>query len=251
MPVPRAPRAASDGPDMACHFCSSACDVSDPKWLCLCTTEVKRVHRNCAVTRGRAGQQNKKCQQCHIENQYETLEPARQRARVIIIGAGPAGLAAAKQLRACGINPVIIEARSRLGGRIQTVRIGESNVDLGAAYIHGCDELYNPVFRLAKQLSVRVDQRMGGYSGGWGVDAPWFECHTGRRIPKSVLEKTYSYIASAKALIEATPLTKLRSLALTVKVRLGLDGRKSGGDAGQGGCNGARERQCHVVICTE
>ena len=125
----------------------------DPKWLCLCTTEVKRVHRSCAISRGRQGQRNKACQQCAIENQFETLEPARQRARVIIIGAGPAGLAAAKQLRGCGIDPLVIEARSRLGGRIQTVRIGESNVDLGAAYIHGCDELYNPVFLKARNLS--------------------------------------------------------------------------------------------------
>ena len=41
----------------------------------------------------------------------------------------------------------------------------DSNVDLGAAYIHGCDDSYNTVYRLASNLGVKVDQTAGGYSG--------------------------------------------------------------------------------------
>lgn len=68
---------------------------------------------------------------------------------MVIIGAGPAGLAAARFLRDAGVEPIVLEARSRLGGRIDTVSMGSSRVDLGAAYIHGCDVSYNPVRRAA------------------------------------------------------------------------------------------------------
>ncbi len=55
---------------------------------------------------------------------------------VIIIGAGMAGLAAARALRAAGHDPLLIEARTRYGGRIWTdKRYGP--VELGAEFIHG------------------------------------------------------------------------------------------------------------------
>jgi monoamine oxidase len=72
---------------------------------------------------------------------------ARGGRQVIIIGAGAAGLAAAAQLKAAGITPLILEARDRIGGRILThsmdATVGpnampSARVDLGAAYIHGC-----------------------------------------------------------------------------------------------------------------
>jgi monoamine oxidase len=67
---------------------------------------------------------------------------ANDDADVLIVGAGVAGLAAARELRARGVRPVILEARSRVGGRIFT----ESGVELGAEFVHGwppvlCDML--------------------------------------------------------------------------------------------------------------
>ena len=53
--------------------------------------------------------------------------------------------AAARWLQQRGVKPVVLEARDRVGGRIHTVEMGNgSPVDLGAAYIHGCDASYNP-----------------------------------------------------------------------------------------------------------
>lgn len=57
----------------------------------------------------------------------------------VIIGAGAAGLAAAGELRANGRSVVVIEARSRVGGRILTYRDPAVSVpiELGAEFLHG------------------------------------------------------------------------------------------------------------------
>jgi monoamine oxidase len=57
---------------------------------------------------------------------------------IVIIGAGAAGLIAADALFRAGKKCLILEARARIGGRIQTVTHGNSfPVELGAEFIHG------------------------------------------------------------------------------------------------------------------
>lgn len=53
---------------------------------------------------------------------------------VIVVGAGVAGLAAAKRLKAAGHTPIVLEASGRIGGRVFTDVDG---LDLGAQWIHG------------------------------------------------------------------------------------------------------------------
>jgi monoamine oxidase len=67
---------------------------------------------------------------------------SRERAEaldVIVIGAGVAGLAAARTLAEAGRRVALIEARDRVGGRIHTVPAahGDLPVELGAEFIHG------------------------------------------------------------------------------------------------------------------
>ena len=59
--------------------------------------------------------------------------------KVIVIGAGVAGLSAARELLRHGIEPLVLEARNRVGGRILTVRDDRSPVaiELGAEFVHG------------------------------------------------------------------------------------------------------------------
>jgi monoamine oxidase len=61
------------------------------------------------------------------------------RTDVVIIGAGVAGLAAARQLREKGVRFVVLEARSRIGGRILTAWHPGSPlpIELGAEFLHG------------------------------------------------------------------------------------------------------------------
>ncbi|XP_046369018.1 spermine oxidase-like isoform X1 [Haliotis rufescens] len=70
--------------------------------------------------------------------------------RVIIVGGGIAGLTAASHLINNGVtNVTLLEAQERLGGRIHTVKFGESVLDLGAQWIHGLRG--NCVYELAKK----------------------------------------------------------------------------------------------------
>jgi monoamine oxidase len=58
---------------------------------------------------------------------------------IIVIGAGAAGLSAARELSQHGFRITILEARDRLGGRILTVRDSPfgAPVELGAEFVHG------------------------------------------------------------------------------------------------------------------
>lgn len=78
---------------------------------------------------------------------------ASEAGRVVVIGAGLAGLAAANALVAAGVDVVVLEARDRLGGRVQTAQLGGFGVDLGAAWIHQPDG--NPLTALAGRVGVR------------------------------------------------------------------------------------------------
>lgn len=51
--------------------------------------------------------------------------PAKKYGKVIVIGAGIAGLAAAQQLQQFGLEVIVLEARDRVGGRIATFRKGK------------------------------------------------------------------------------------------------------------------------------
>lgn len=70
--------------------------------------------------------------------------------RVVVVGAGAAGLAAAERLREAGAAPILIEAGQRIGGRAHTVRepaLGGVPLDLGASWIHDAER--NPLVAIA------------------------------------------------------------------------------------------------------
>lgn len=75
---------------------------------------------------------------------------------VIIVGAGLAGLAAARQLMSFGFKVIVLEGRSRPGGRVYTQKMGKKGnfaaVDIGGSVITGIHA--NPLGVLARQLSI-------------------------------------------------------------------------------------------------
>jgi monoamine oxidase len=72
---------------------------------------------------------------------------------VLIIGAGMAGLAAARVLHGAGFSATVIEGRERIGGRIWTDHSwNDTPVDLGASWIHGITG--NPIAKLARAFNI-------------------------------------------------------------------------------------------------
>lgn len=83
--------------------------------------------------------------------------------RIVVIGAGLAGLTVADELQRRGFDVCVLEARNRVGGRCHTV----DGVDMGAHWIHGTEG--NPITGLARRLG-RPTVFVGGdstFTGGW------------------------------------------------------------------------------------
>ncbi len=75
--------------------------------------------------------------------------------KIVVVGAGMAGLAAAREMVAAGAEVVLVEARQRVGGRVWTSkRWADAPVDLGASWIHGVEG--NPVHDLARRAGSRM-----------------------------------------------------------------------------------------------
>jgi monoamine oxidase len=56
---------------------------------------------------------------------------------VVVVGAGMAGLTAARALAEAGLRVLVVEAQERIGGRILTQHVAGEAIELGAEFIHG------------------------------------------------------------------------------------------------------------------
>lgn len=76
----------------------------------------------------------------------------------IIIGAGAAGLAAAKELRENGRSIIVLEARNRVGGRVFTYRDPTTTlpIELGAEFLHGATPATDTIIDGAGLTAVDV-----------------------------------------------------------------------------------------------
>ena len=85
-------------------------------------------------------------------------------ADVIIIGAGMAGVTAARELQERGISSIVLEARDRVGGRTYSVNTTFGPVDTGAMWIHDSQK-GNPLFDFATESGERMS-RLQDYNSG-------------------------------------------------------------------------------------
>jgi monoamine oxidase len=81
-------------------------------------------------------------------------EPATHDADVVVIGAGLAGLVAARELSARGASVVVLEARERVGGRMLNHEIGDGKVvEVGGQWIGPTQDR---LAALARELKVET-----------------------------------------------------------------------------------------------
>ncbi|XP_073955202.1 lysine-specific histone demethylase Su(var)3-3 [Choristoneura fumiferana] len=126
---------------------------------------------------------------------YERIAPiptppkGKQRPKVIIIGAGVSGLAAARQLQSFGCEVVILEGRDRVGGRVVTYRKGPYVADLGAMVVTGLGG--NPVTTLSVQMNMELHKIK--------QKCPLYEA-TGNQVPKhkdEMVEREFNRLLDA------------------------------------------------------
>jgi len=141
-------------------------------------------------------------------------------ADIAVIGAGIAGLVAARALAERGRNVVLIEAQERIGGRILTVRDPATDlpVELGAEFVHGSPpELLN----LIREAGLSLYERKGefvcyekGELGDCGLfdeafeilddlpeapDLPFAEFIAQRHPPEKIASRATAYVEGFNA----------------------------------------------------
>ena len=79
---------------------------------------------------------------------------------VVIVGAGMAGLAAARALAEAGKQVLLLEATDRVGGRIRTVREGTDVIELGAEFVHGRPP---ELWALIEEAGLETYERTGDF----------------------------------------------------------------------------------------
>ncbi|KAL8506881.1 hypothetical protein ACS0TY_017684 [Phlomoides rotata] len=109
---------------------------------------------------------------------------------VIIIGAGFAGIAAARALHDAAFQVMLLESRDRIGGRVNTDYSFGFPVDLGASWLHGvCKEnplapvigrLGLPLYRTSGDNSVLYDHDLESY-GLFDMD--------GNQVPQDLVSR--------------------------------------------------------------
>lgn len=89
---------------------------------------------------------------------------------VLVIGAGAAGLACARRLIEVGRTVQVLEARNRIGGRIQTdTHLTGYPLELGAEFIHGESAVTHGLLQQAGLSVIPVDRLRAGLR--WGMPA--------------------------------------------------------------------------------
>ena len=100
--------------------------------------------------------------------------------RVVVVGAGIAGLTAANALAHGGVECVVLEARDRIGGRLHTVDLAGSPLDLGGSWIHMPGG--NPMRAFADLVGVPC------HAADPVPEIVGFDCGEGRRLPATEAE---------------------------------------------------------------
>lgn len=166
-------------------------------------------------------------------NQIENPE------KIIVIGAGVAGLAAARTLHDAGHSVTVLEGRDRIGGRVWTSRMWpDAPMDMGASWIHGIEG--NPITDLANK--IEAERLETDYDNGllYDIDGQklpavkWnryeaFEALIDEALEKAAeLDSDISIEAAVEQLIDVEALSDQEKLYLNVVLNSAYEQEWSG-----------------------
>ncbi|MFC5758849.1 flavin monoamine oxidase family protein [Rhizobium sp. GCM10022189] len=84
---------------------------------------------------------------------------------VAVIGAGAAGIAAARKLAAAGRSVVILEASDRVGGRAWTIELSGMPLDMGCGWLHSAER--NPLVALGRDTGFTIESGPTAWQSQW------------------------------------------------------------------------------------
>ena len=113
------------------------------------------------------------------------------KGKVIIIGAGASGLAAAKILQQNNIDYLILEASNRYGGRLKENKtLADFPIDLGAEWIHHLPAVLN---RLKGKPGDLVDEETVPYNAFYNIDKDFGYSSFGKIFSWLIMRLLFSY----------------------------------------------------------
>ncbi|KAK6131260.1 hypothetical protein DH2020_034995 [Rehmannia glutinosa] len=150
------------------------------------------------------------------------------RKNIIVVGAGPAGLTAARHLQRQGFIVTVLEARSRIGGRVFTDRSSLSvPVDLGASIITGVEA--DVATERRPDPSSLVCAQLGLELTVLNSDCPLYDTVTGQKVPADLdeaLEAEYNSLLDEMELLVAEKGERAMKMSLEEGLEYGLKRRR-------------------------
>ncbi|CAA0821969.1 Lysine-specific histone demethylase 1 homolog 3 [Striga hermonthica] len=153
---------------------------------------------------------------------------SKSKKNIIVIGAGPAGLTAARHLQRQGFSVTVLEARSRVGGRVFTDRSSLSvPVDLGASIITGVEA--DVATERRPDPSSLICAQLGLELTVLNSECPLYDTVTGERVPADVdeeLEAEYNGLLDEMELLVAEKGESAMKMSLEEGLEYGLKRRR-------------------------
>ncbi len=84
---------------------------------------------------------------------------------VAIVGAGAAGIAAARTLSSAGSSVILLEASDRIGGRAWTIEISGMPLDMGCGWLHSAER--NPLVEMARAAGLTIESGPTAWRRQW------------------------------------------------------------------------------------
>ncbi|KAK8935971.1 putative polyamine oxidase 5 [Platanthera zijinensis] len=165
-----------------------------------------------------------------------------KKLRVVIVGAGMAGLAAARRLHASArdfFDLIVVEAGDRVGGRLLTSEFAGAQVEMGATWIHGIHE--SPIYEIARKAGALIPADSGDPGGpqflwermdGFPSD-PITLAEGGQALDPSILNRVSALFSQLKDLIvsgESADVGELSSVGAFLRHGFNSHQKENNGD---------------------